>query len=66
MPLTPKGTEIQSAMKKEYGPTKGEEVFYAAKNKGTISGVDFQPPVVKKLLNGVGVGPRDANKPVDY
>jgi hypothetical protein len=40
MPLTSKGKEIQSAMKKEYGPEKGEKVFYASKNAGTISGVD--------------------------
>ena len=40
MPLTEKGEKIKSAMKKEYGAEKGEEVFYASKNKGTISGVD--------------------------
>lgn len=40
MPLTGKGEEIKSAMEKEYGPKKGEEVFYASKNAGTISGVD--------------------------
>lgn len=40
MPLTAKGNEIKSAMQKEYGSKKGEEVFYASKNKGTISGVD--------------------------
>lgn len=40
MPLTPKGNEIESAMKKEYGPTKGEQVFYASKNAGKITGVD--------------------------
>jgi len=28
------------AMKDEYGADKGEEVFYASRNKGTISGVD--------------------------
>jgi hypothetical protein len=28
------------AMKSEYGADKGEEVFYASRNKGTISGVD--------------------------
>lgn len=39
-PLTPKGNEIKSAMTKEYGEKKGEKVFYASKNKGTISGVD--------------------------
>lgn len=40
MPLTPKGEEIKSAMQEEYGPDKGESVFYASKNAGTISGVD--------------------------
>jgi hypothetical protein len=40
MPLTSKGSEIKRAMSKEYGPAKGEEVFYASRNKGTISGVD--------------------------
>ena len=40
MPLTAKGEEILSAMKQEYGAEKGEEVFYASKNAGTITGVD--------------------------
>ncbi len=40
MPLTDKGNEIKQAMQKEYGDKKGEKVFYASKNKGTISGVD--------------------------
>ena len=39
MPLTEKGKEIKSNMEKEYGPKKGEEVFYASANKGTITGV---------------------------
>ncbi len=40
MPLTDKGSEILSHMEKEYGTEKGKEVFYASRNKGTISGVD--------------------------
>ena len=40
MPLTDKGEEIKGAMAKTYGPKKGEQVFYASKNKGKISGVD--------------------------
>ncbi len=40
MPLTAKGSEIMSNMKKEYGEKKGESVFYASKNAGRISGVD--------------------------
>ena len=39
MPLTKKGTEIKAAMVKEYGPKKGEKVFYASANKRTITGV---------------------------
>lgn len=39
MPLTSKGRKIKSAMKKEYGAKKGEKVFYASENKGTIKGV---------------------------
>jgi len=40
MPLTKKGRKIMNAMKDEYGPKKGERVFYASRNKGRISGVD--------------------------
>jgi hypothetical protein len=40
MPLTKKGEKIKEAMQKQYGSKKGESVFYASKNKGTISGVD--------------------------
>lgn len=40
MPLTHKGQVIEAAMEKKYGAKKGEEVFYASRNKGTITGVD--------------------------
>jgi hypothetical protein len=40
MPLTEKGEEIKSSMEDQYGKEKGEQVFYASKNKGTITGVD--------------------------
>lgn len=39
MPLTSKGEEIKSNMENEYGKKKGESVFYASANKGTIKGV---------------------------
>jgi hypothetical protein len=39
MPLTSKGKKIKAAMAKEYGKKKGEQVFYATENKGTIKGV---------------------------
>lgn len=38
MPLTKKGKKIKRAMKKQYGKEKGEQVFYASQNKGTIKG----------------------------
>ena len=40
MPLTEKGSSIMKNMKETYGEKKGEEVFYASKNSGKISGVD--------------------------
>jgi hypothetical protein len=40
MPLTSKGNEVMANLKKEYGPESGERVFYAMKNKGTLTGVD--------------------------
>ena len=43
MPLTAKGKRILEVMKAEYGPKKGEEVFYASKNAGTITGVERMP-----------------------
>ena len=39
MPLTEKGKKILAQMKKKYGAKKGEQVFYASANKGTITGV---------------------------
>jgi hypothetical protein len=39
MPLTKKGKKIKKAMTGFYGK-KGERIFYASANKGTISGVE--------------------------
>lgn len=50
MPLTPKGKEIKGAMEKEYGEKKGEQVFYASKNKGTIKGVEGKSEKKKREL----------------
>ncbi len=41
MPLTSKGEKILSEMEGQYGEKKGEQVFYASKNAGKISGVDM-------------------------
>lgn len=51
MPLTKKGQKIKSAMEKQYGAEKGEDVFYASKNKGTITGVDRPKKKKKGLMN---------------
>ena len=40
MPLTTKGKKIMKSMKSRYGKKKGEQVFYASKNKGKIKNVD--------------------------
>ena len=40
MPLTDKGQKILGSMKEQYGPKKGENVFYASANKGTITGIE--------------------------
>ena len=40
MPLTGKGEKIKKAMKKQYGKKKGEKIFYASANKGTITGIE--------------------------
>lgn len=37
-------------MKKEYGSEKGEKVFYASKNKGTITGVEGKKAEMAKKL----------------
>lgn len=40
MPLTKKGEKLLNKFEQEYGHSKGEQVFYASKNKGTITGVE--------------------------
>ena len=40
MPLNEKGKKIKKSMRKQYGKKRGEQVFYASKNKGTIKGVE--------------------------
>ena len=40
MPLSSKGEKIKKAMTEQYGSKKGESVFYASANKGTITGIE--------------------------
>ena len=35
-----KGKKIMKSMREQYGKKRGEQVFYASKNKGTIKGVE--------------------------
>lgn len=39
MPLTAKGKKVKAAMQKQHGKEKGERVFYASENKGTLKGI---------------------------
>lgn len=48
MPLTPKAKKVKAAMKKQYGSDKGERVFYAAENKGSIRGVAKKRKTAKR------------------
>ena len=57
MPLTTKGKKIKAAMTKKYGEKKGEDIFYASAQKGTIEGVAKG----KKLAKGGAV--RKTSKP---
>jgi len=48
MPLTKKGVKIKRKMREYYGSKKGERVFYASQNKGTIKGTHKR----RRILNG--------------
>lgn len=65
MPKTAKGEKIYHAMQEEYGPEKGERVFYAARNKGTIAGVDAITREGKKIVPS-RPAPRDACHQTSY
>jgi len=62
MPMTPKGSKIMSAMMKQYGAKKGESVFYASKNKGTIKGVEGHSGAKKSIAVMNAIGRRLASK----
>lgn len=65
MPLTEKGRKIERNMEREYGEKKGKSVFYASRNKGTISGVDRQAETERQaadLAAGKYVSGRDRAK----
>ena len=61
MPLTSKGEKILGHMEQEYGSKKkAEEVFYASKNKGTISGVDSTRADCESYMDACRRGDGDA------
>jgi hypothetical protein len=69
MPLTKKGEEIKESMEREYGKERGERVFYASRNKGTISGADELRKAAdsgnaeaQRLMSGKHVSGRDRKR----
>jgi hypothetical protein len=48
MPKTAKGKKIAKSMTEQYGKEKGEQVYYASANKGTIKGVEKKSSTKKK------------------
>jgi hypothetical protein len=52
MPLTDEGEKVLAAMKAEYGPKKGEEVFYASINAGKPGSKDWHVKSEGKRLAG--------------
>lgn len=48
MPLNAKGKKIKANMEAEYGKKKGDKVFYASENAGTIKNVTGAEPAKKK------------------
>jgi hypothetical protein len=50
VPLTSKGQKIERAMEKTYGSKeKAEQVLYASKNAGKVSGIDALCDAFDKL-----------------
>lgn len=52
MPLTAKGRKILREMQREYGPEKGNAVFYASINKGRIRGAERGPRAARNVGTG--------------
>jgi hypothetical protein len=60
MPLNAKGEKIKAAMERKYGSEAGERVFYASKNKGTITGVDSAADPIRSYMDACARGDSDA------
>ena len=62
MPLSAKGSEIEKSMEKTYGSKeKAEQVLYASKNAGKITGIDS----FGKALDAVADACEQLNRRVD-
>lgn len=61
MPRTKKGKKIFSAMRKEYGPTRGKEVYYASIVKGKVKGAEG-PGGTGKLRKAMATYAREHSK----
>ena len=48
MPLTKKGSKILNRMQRYYGEDKGERVFYASINRGTVKGAEHKSKKTKR------------------
>lgn len=49
MPLSPSGAKVLSSMQSEYGPGKGERVFYATANKKPALGRKWHGKTSRKV-----------------
>ena len=54
MPLTPSGSKVLASMRDQYGPEKGERVFYATANK--------KPALGRKWHGKSSTAPRSLSK----
>ena len=62
MPLTEKGRKIMNNMQRTYGGKKGEQVFYATRNAGKITGVEETSAAKSAGATGYAKGGKTKSK----
>ena len=62
MPLTEKGRKIMDNMQRTYGGKKGEQVFYATRNAGKITGVEETSAAKSAGATGYAKGGKTKSK----
>ena len=62
MPLTDKGRKIMDNMQRTYGGKKGEQVFYATRNAGKITGVEETSAAKSAGATGYAKGGKTKSK----